>query len=66
MSEKSTASTRKKAAATEEPPAKAAADVEKAPAKTAAVEEAAPERGPFSPVQHDDDGWGGIPVQMRG
>lgn len=25
-----------------------------------------PERGTFSPAQHDDDGWGGLPVQMRG
>ncbi len=24
------------------------------------------ERGPLSPVQHDDDGWGDTPVQMRG
>ena len=24
------------------------------------------ERGLLSPVQHDDDGWGDTPVQMRG
>jgi hypothetical protein len=24
------------------------------------------ERGPMSPAQHDDDGWGDTPVQMRG
>jgi hypothetical protein len=23
-------------------------------------------RGPLSPAQHDDDGWGDTPVQMRG
>jgi hypothetical protein len=23
-------------------------------------------RGPLSPEQHDDDGWGDTPVQMRG
>jgi hypothetical protein len=23
------------------------------------------ERGPLSPAQHDDDGWGETPVQMR-
>jgi hypothetical protein len=26
---------------------------------------AASERGPVSPAQYDDDGWGGLPVQMR-
>lgn len=24
------------------------------------------DRGPNTPVQHDDDGWGDTPVQMRG
>jgi hypothetical protein len=24
------------------------------------------ERGPLSPAQHEDDGWGDTPVQMRG
>lgn len=24
------------------------------------------ERGPLSPAQYDDDGWGETPVQMRG
>lgn len=23
-------------------------------------------RGPHTPAQYDDDGWGGLPVQMRG
>lgn len=23
-------------------------------------------RGPLTPAQYDDDGWGGLPVQMRG
>lgn len=23
-------------------------------------------RGPFTPVQFEDDGWNGLPVQMRG
>lgn len=23
-------------------------------------------RGPITPAQWDDDGWGGLPVQMRG
>lgn len=23
-------------------------------------------KGPFSPAQHDDDGWNDTPVQMRG
>lgn len=27
---------------------------------------AAPARGPYSPVQFEDDGWGDLPVQMRG
>lgn len=26
----------------------------------------APARGPFTPVQFHDDGWNGLPVQMRG
>lgn len=25
-----------------------------------------PARGPYTPVQYDDDGWGDLPVQMRG
>lgn len=25
-----------------------------------------PERGPHTPVQFEDDGWNGLPVQMRG
>ncbi len=24
------------------------------------------QRGPVTPVQHEDDGWGDTPVQMRG
>lgn len=27
---------------------------------------AAPARGPYTPVQFDDDGWGDRPIQMRG
>lgn len=27
---------------------------------------ASPERGPHTPAQYDDDGWGDTPVQMRG
>jgi hypothetical protein len=28
--------------------------------------EATTQRGPLSPAQHEDDGWGDTPVQMRG
>lgn len=34
---------------------------EQAPAETPS-----PDRGPFTPAQYDDDGWGDTPAQMRG
>lgn len=38
----------------------------KAEVKAPVVEEPVLERGPYSPAQFDDDGWGDTPVQMRG
>jgi hypothetical protein len=42
--------------------------VKRATRKTEDKPEAPPEpdRGPLSPAQHEDDGWGDTPVQMRG
>lgn len=31
-----------------------------------APKDAGQPRGPLTTAQHDDDGWGDIPVQMRG
>lgn len=54
------------AAEAKKPRGKAAA----APADEPAIEEFPVEepvaRGPFTPVQFHDDGWNGLPVQMRG
>jgi hypothetical protein len=41
-------------------------DVVEAKPESKEPESKTAERGPLSPVQHDDDGWGDTPVQMRG
>lgn len=57
----------------EHAPARVEKDVSSAAVKHVEEEDApveaaapAPARGPYTPAQWDDDGWGGLPVQMRG
>ncbi len=45
--------------------AQANADAAKVADDTSAAQDVT-KKGPLSPAQHDDDGWGDTPVQMRG
>jgi hypothetical protein len=47
-------------------PADAAKAEAKKPARKKSESDSTEERGEMSPVQFDDDGWGDLPVQMRG
>jgi hypothetical protein len=49
-----------------EPTAEAAEVTTASVQPTAEAPEAPPRRGPYSPVQHGDDGWRNLPVQHRG